>query len=79
MTDNATRAAALRRALSAPTATVTGAMLEVHKRSAMPAALYSLLAAYVLEAAALVYATVVTFAVLGQQPHGCYSEEELTR
>jgi hypothetical protein len=54
-------------------------MLEVHKRSAMPAALYSLLAAYVLEAAALVYATVVTFAVLGQQPHGCYSEEELTR
>jgi hypothetical protein len=55
-------------------------MLELHKRAAMPAALYSLFGAYALEAAALVFATVINFGVLGSEMfRACYTEEELAQ
>lgn len=56
-----------------------GAMLEEHKRAAIPTALYCLFAAYGLEAAALVYATVVNFGVLKDTLYTCHTQEELAR
>lgn len=57
-----------------------GAMLEVHKRAAMPSVLYCLLAAYALEGSALVYATAVNFGVLDKHTaEPCYTQEELAR
>jgi hypothetical protein len=54
-------------------------MLEEYKRRAMPAALYCLLSAYTLEAAALVYATIVNFGVLRDTLSTCHTAEELAR
>jgi len=56
-----------------------GAMLEERKRAAMPTALYCLLSAYCLEAAALVYATAVHFGVLKDSLSSCHTAEELAR
>jgi hypothetical protein len=54
-------------------------MLEEHKRAAIPSALYCLLSAYTLEAAALVYATVVNFGLLADTIGSCHTPEELAR
>jgi len=57
----------------------TGAMLQLEKRSSMPRALYSLLAAYAMEAAALLFLTVVTFHALDSGRVSCYTDDELQR
>eukprot|EP00775_Hariotina_reticulata_P013184 gene13184-13315_t len=56
-----------------------GAMLQLEKRSSMPRALYCLLAAYAMEAAALLFLTVVTFQALDSGNVRCYTDAELKR
>lgn len=53
--------------------------MEEYKRAAMPTALYCLLSAYALEAAALVYATIVNFGLLADTIGSCHTAEELAR
>jgi hypothetical protein len=57
---------------------IAGGMLEEHKRASVPTAMYCLLAAYCLEAAALTYTTVV-FESLVTDTDACYTAEELAR
>lgn len=54
-------------------------MLQEYKRAVMPTALYCLLSAYLLEAAALVYATIVNFGVLADTIGTCHTADELAR
>lgn len=53
-------------------------MLEEHKRKNVPTAMYCLLSAYCLEAAALTYTTVVFEGLVGDVDK-CYLPEELAR
>eukprot|EP00878_Enallax_costatus_P015176 GHUV01015888.1.p1 GENE.GHUV01015888.1~~GHUV01015888.1.p1 ORF type:complete len:152 (+),score=23.60 GHUV01015888.1:483-938(+) len=55
-----------------------GALLEENKRANMPTALYCLLSAYCLEAAALTMTTVVFFGVISNTST-CYTAAELAR
>lgn len=57
----------------------SGALLQEYKRAAMPTALYCLLSAYLLEAAALAYATLVNFGLLADSLNTCHTAEELAR
>ncbi|WIA18498.1 hypothetical protein OEZ85_009951 [Tetradesmus obliquus] len=59
-------------------ASLRGGMLEEHKRKNVPTAMYCLLSAYCLEAAALTYTTVVFEGLVGDVDK-CYLPEELAR
>uniref|UniRef100_A0A383W0M9 sn-1-specific diacylglycerol lipase n=1 Tax=Tetradesmus obliquus TaxID=3088 RepID=A0A383W0M9_TETOB len=59
-------------------ASLRGGMLEEHKRKNVPTAMYCLLSAYCLEAAALTYTTVVFEGLVGNVDK-CYTPEELAR